>query len=64
MFMYDSCNRKFSDKRLNELTIGDGKYELNAGDSYSIPGNQIHTYKVIEGGEVVNVFTPPREDDL
>lgn len=47
-----------------ELTIGDDKYELNAGDSYSIPGNQIHSFKVIECGEVVDVFTPPREDYL
>lgn len=39
-------------------------YELNAGDTYSIPGNQIHSFKVIEGGEVVDVFTPPREDYL
>ncbi len=47
-----------------ELTIGDEKYELNAGDTYSIPGNQIHSFYVIEGGEVVDVFTPPREDYL
>lgn len=47
-----------------ELTLGDVKYELNAGDTYSIPGNQIHSFNVIEGGEVVDVFTPPREDYL
>lgn len=47
-----------------ELTIGDEKYELNAGDTYSIPGNQIHSFRVMEGGEVVDVFTPPREDYL
>ena len=47
-----------------ELTIEDEKYELNAGDTYSIPGNQIHSFYVIEGGEVVDVFTPPREDYL
>lgn len=47
-----------------ELTIDDEKYELNAGDTYCIPGNQIHSFNVIEGGEVVDVFTPPREDYL
>lgn len=45
-----------------ELTIGDETYELTAGDSYSIPGNQIHSFKVKEAGEVVDVFTPPRKD--
>lgn len=47
-----------------ELTVGSEKYELSAGDSYSIPGNQIHSFKVIEAGEVVDVFTPIREDYL
>lgn len=45
-----------------ELTIDNRKYELNAGDTYSIAGNVIHSFNVIEGGEVVDVFTPPRED--
>lgn len=47
-----------------ELTIGDEKYELNVGDTQSIPGNTIHSFLVIEGGEVIDVFTPPREDYL
>lgn len=47
-----------------ELTIDAERYELNAGDTYSIPGNQIHSFKVIEAGEVIDVFTPPREDYL
>lgn len=46
------------------LTIGDDVHELTAGDSYSIPGNRIHSFRVLEGGEVVDVFTPPREDYL
>lgn len=45
-----------------ELTIDDKKYELNAGDTYSIPGNKIHSFKVMEAGEVVDVFTPHRDD--
>jgi len=38
--------------------------ELNPGDSYSIPGNVPHSFEVIEGGEVVDVFSPHREDYL
>lgn len=45
-----------------ELTIDNEKYELTAGDSYSIPGNKTHSFLVIEEGEVIDVFTPPRED--
>ena len=37
---------------------------LHAGDSYAIPGNTPHSFEVIEGGEVVDVFTPQREDHL
>ena len=37
---------------------------LHAGDSYAIPGNTPHSFEVIEGGEVVDVFTPQREDYL
>lgn len=47
-----------------ELTVEDHKYLLNAGDTYSIPGNMIHSFRVIEKGEVVDIFTPPREDYL
>ncbi len=38
--------------------------ELNAGDSYSIPENVPHSFEVFEGGEVIDVFTPVREDYL
>ena len=37
---------------------------LNSGDSYAIPGNTPHSFEVIEGGEVIDVFTPHREDYL
>lgn len=47
-----------------ELTIDEERYELKAGDTYSIPGNKMHSFKVIEAGEVVDVFTPPRQDYL
>ena len=45
------------------IQIIDGeKYNLQSGDTYAIPSNQIHSFKVIEAGEVVDVFTPPRQD--
>lgn len=37
---------------------------LTAGDSYAIPGNILHSFEVLESGEVVDVFTPHREDYL
>lgn len=37
---------------------------LTGGDSYAIPGNTPHSFEVLEGGEVVDVFTPHREDYL
>ncbi|MCD8147801.1 MAG: cupin domain-containing protein [Clostridiales bacterium] len=46
------------------LTVGEEAYELTAGDTYAIPGGQIHSFRVLEAGEVVDVFTPPREDYL
>ncbi len=44
----------------------DGKIDviLNPGDSYAIPENYPHSFEVIEGGEVIDVFTPIREDYL
>ncbi|MNT94900.1 hypothetical protein D3C72_2366740 [compost metagenome] len=38
--------------------------ELNPGDSYSIPENVTHSFEIIEAGEVIDVFTPIREDYL
>lgn len=46
------------------MTIDGIEHELNEGDSYAIPGNVPHSFKVIEGGEVIDVFTPIREDYL
>lgn len=46
------------------MTIEEQEYELNPGDSYAIPGDTPHSFKVIEGGEVIDVFTPVREDYL
>lgn len=46
------------------MTIEENEYELNPGDSYVITGNTLHSFKVIEDGEVIDVFTPIREDYL
>lgn len=37
---------------------------MRAGDTYAIPGNTPHSFEVLEAGEVVDVFTPQREDYL
>lgn len=47
-----------------ELVVGGDKYILSSGDSYSIASNMVHSFLVIEDGEVVDVFTPPRVDYL
>ena len=43
-----------------------GQYDqvIEPGDSYSIPGNVEHSMEVLEAGEVLDFFTPPREDYL
>ena len=47
-----------------EYIIKYGKTEerLYTGDSYCIPENIDHSWEVITGGEVIDVFTPPRYD--
>ncbi len=37
---------------------------LEAGDTYSIPADVEHNFEIIIPGEVVDFFTPPREDYL
>lgn len=46
------------------IEYGEISEKLKAGDSYCIPENVEHTWEVIVGGEVIDVFTPPREDYL
>ncbi|MCC8172964.1 MAG: cupin domain-containing protein [Odoribacter sp.] len=46
------------------LVYGENEMILEAGDSYSIPENIPHSMEVLEGGEVIDVFTPIREDYL
>ncbi len=46
------------------MTIEGKEFILETGDSYAIPGNVAHSFKVLEAGEVIDVFTPHREDYL
>ncbi len=38
--------------------------EISAGDSYTIPENVEHSVEIIEAGEVLDFFAPPRKDYL
>ncbi len=48
----------------HRITFQDISEILAPGDSYSIPENIEHSWEVIEGGEVIDVFTPPRHEYL
>jgi quercetin dioxygenase-like cupin family protein len=37
---------------------------LSSGDSYSVPENVEHSWEVLEDGEVIDTFIPPRQDYL
>lgn len=43
----------------------DGKdFELNQGDSLIIPGNAVHGCQCLEAGELIDTFSPRRDDFL
>ncbi len=39
-------------------------YDIGPGDSYTIPRDVNHYIEIIDPGEVVDLFTPPRKDYL
>lgn len=43
-------------------TIAGSSYELGPGDSYAIPGGIEHSMESLEGGEIIDAFTPPRDE--
>src|SRR5579859_1619083 len=43
-------------------TIDGESHELRPGDSYAIPGGVEHAMDVLEDGEVIDVFSPPRDE--
>ena len=59
---HEQCGYVISGKYL--MTIEENEFILEAGDSYAVPGNTLHSFKVLESGEVIDVFTPHREDYL
>lgn len=47
-----------------EVTIGDRKAVLAAGDSFIVPTDVVHSVVALETGELVDTFTPRRDDFL
>lgn len=45
-----------------EITIDGVTKEMGPGDSFLIQSNLMHAAKCIEAGEIIEVFTPIRED--
>ncbi len=46
------------------IKFSDFDQEISSGDSYSIPADVEHSIEIIEAGETLDFFTPPREDYL
>ena len=46
------------------IVIGDADRLIGPGDSYTIPRDEEHRIEIIEAGEVVDFFSPPRQDYL
>jgi quercetin dioxygenase-like cupin family protein len=46
------------------LRVDDLDEILIKGDSYSIPANVEHSMEILEPGEIIDMFTPPRLDYL
>lgn len=47
-----------------ELTLGDDKTIMEAGDTYYVPSNTVHGVVALENGVLLDVFTPQRQDFL
>ena len=47
-----------------KLKFGGEEYVLTEGDTYSIPADVEHSIEIMEAGEVVDVFSPIRQDYL
>lgn len=46
------------------LKLAENSHILTQGDTYSIPENTEHALEVIEKGNIIDFFTPPRQDYL
>lgn len=47
-----------------QLTLGDEKTIIEAGDTYYVPSNTVHGVVALEDGVLLDVFTPQRQDFL
>ena len=47
-----------------ELTLGEDKTIMEAGDTYYVPSNTLHGVVALEDGVLLDVFTPQRQDFL
>ena len=47
-----------------KIIIGKTEDIITSGDTYSIPRDVEHSIEIIEPGEVLDFFTPPRKDYL
>lgn len=45
-----------------EITIGETTETLTAGDSFLIPADAPHSATCLEAGDIIETFTPIRED--
>lgn len=45
-----------------ELIVGEETTVIESHDSYVIPGDTKHSYRVLENALAVEMFSPPRED--
>jgi len=46
------------------IIFGENDQVIGPGDSYSIPRDVEHSIEIIEPGEVLDFFSPPRKDYL
>ena len=47
-----------------EVTIGDEKMILSAGDGYYVEPDQLHGCVCLEAGVLIDTFSPMRQDFL
>lgn len=64
--MHEQCGYVVSGEYRLKVKLPENPIDtlLHAGDSYAIPGHTPHSFEVLKGGEVIDVFTPQREDYL
>ncbi len=73
--LYKSDNSVPMHKHPNEQSgyVISGKYRIKFndnneiienGDSYTIPRDTLHSIEIIEAGEILDCFSPPRQDYL